>query len=73
MNLTPWFPKTVKPTRKGIYELQEADWGSPCFAYWNGSKFGFRSSSTSRAYANRDSATCFPALARWRGMAEKPG
>lgn len=69
MNLTDWFPGSVKPVRKGVYQ-REYIYGKakiPTFCYWDGKQW----------YAGAhtvDGAACnFPLLApnqslRWRGV-----
>jgi len=34
MKKTPWFPRTIKPVRKGLYEI-ETQYGRK-MAFWNG-------------------------------------
>ena len=38
MKLTPWYPGTVKPVRKGWYQRKYRHFG-PSMCYWDGKKF----------------------------------
>jgi hypothetical protein len=70
--LTPWFPGSVKPTRKGVYKRDDSGLGFLPYSFWNGSYWGW-SRGTARqaqsAKAWKSSAQTLP----WRGLASDPG
>lgn len=62
MTRTPWFPASVKPVRRGLYEAQYA--GSMPFMFaWNGKHWVFPSGERGLTFglSQRD---------RWRGLTE---
>lgn len=78
LNTTAWFPETITPIRRGVYEVRDGDkccygyWGG-WFSYWDGKKFGWRDSAgPAYAYQNRDATTCLPPRCQWRGLAKQP-
>ena len=71
--VTPWFPANVKPVRKGVYQVNDGLVNeSVAYAYWNGSKFGYRvyMGSPLQAYEWADRVTCLSSRAPWRGLAK---
>lgn len=57
--LTPWFPGSVKPVRRGLYERKNSLYGTK-MGYWNGHEW-------------RDSCLCcisFNQEREWRGVAK---
>ena len=73
--LTPWFPKTVKPARKGVYQIKRTTGlcrGWTLYAYFDGKVFGWYLPSKEDAidhYMRGDRhAKTFP----WRGLANNP-
>lgn len=66
MNTTEWFPSTVKPVHKGVYE-RFYGWGTS-FAYFNGKDWGVAEDTPNTAFAWRNllSAERMP----WRGLTE---
>ncbi|WP_321913551.1 hypothetical protein [Paraburkholderia sp. J11-2] len=77
---TEWFPKGVKPTREGVYEVaDEGDYSLfllerfQWYAYWNGKRFCYRASDVpAHAFESREYPTDLPALTKWRGLAKEP-
>lgn len=64
MKKTAWFPATTTPVRKGVYEVDSPGW----FAFWNGTRFGYRCLSPYRARKFRNRETQLRPLDRWRGI-----
>lgn len=71
MKLTPWFPKSIKPVRVGVYQIRDP-WtqqsiGKTTFRHWNGRRWGLACS---------DPSLCRPAnywnhgqeMTGWRGI-----
>lgn len=78
-DLTPWFPASVKPARKGVYEVDSTS--DRAFSYWNGTRFGWRTwmfnhisieSAVSDAFCMRHAETCLAERERWRGLNKDP-
>ena len=67
--LTPWFPGSVKPARKGVYERKDGI-NLRCYAKWNGSKWMSYKWTVLEADVSTYE-TLWPNL-KWRGLAEKP-
>lgn len=71
--LTPWFQPRTPPARVGVYEVESPFVFMGCYAYWDGRRFGYRTSlGPHMAYECRACETCLPPVARWRGLAEDP-
>lgn len=71
--LTPWFKGDAKPKHIGVYEVDDKDGISGnWFAYWDGAKFCYRSTTPEDAYRERCFSTDCKPLVKWRGLAEKP-
>jgi hypothetical protein len=73
--VTQWFNKDQKPSRVGVYEVDDADCRGESvkwFAYWNGDKFGYRTFDAPDALILRKEPTALPRLTQWRGLAVKP-
>ncbi|WP_257835249.1 hypothetical protein [Burkholderia glumae] len=70
--VTDWYPASVKPVRVGVYEIQDgtSDIFGPVYSYWNGSRFGYRSSLPERAFLMRKEETMALPVIRWRGLKE---
>lgn len=76
--LTPWFPASVKPARKGWYEVGSAKvlhhrspghlTGRP-FRYWTGHRWVTASPSASWSFT---SIFGEHSAHQWRGLAKKP-
>lgn len=67
MKRTEWFPGTVVPTRKGVYETQMP--GKNGYSYWDGRQWGNQFNLVERANQLRHrGAQNKP----WRGLAENP-
>jgi hypothetical protein len=68
--LTDWFPSTVKPVLKGVYEravLRKTD----RYSYWDGSYWGLSEISPEAAYRWRELRSSYQSR-KWRGLAENP-
>jgi hypothetical protein len=80
--LTPWFDAAVPPWEPGVYEMQVGT--GRCFAYWNGTRFGYRTftvrhpteedvrEAVSDAFLLRNAETCLPETSIWRGLSTPP-
>jgi hypothetical protein len=72
--ITQWFPPSIKPVHKGIYETRIKDWYSPgATSKWNGKRWSTqRSENSSEKYLDEGD---FGILAdqdkSWRGLARK--
>ena len=66
---TPWFPSSVKPARRGVYERDFGTIGIR-FAYWTGTYWGGFALLHKHAVHNRRFKTGHP-VAPWRGLARK--
>jgi hypothetical protein len=71
--VTPWFPGTVKPARRGVYERDWLDGGPNWFSYWNGKKWGSGDNDAEGAaqHENTDVISDHQKLP-WRGLAQPP-
>lgn len=69
---TPWFPPSEPPVHVGPYEVmidgEQNVMGRTWFAYWNGSRFGYRAFTADEAVAAKSLETCLPPHAHWRGV-----
>jgi len=66
--LTPWYPASTKPVRKGVYQVNasifvECEW----YSYWNGSSFCWLSLDADVASAMRLCKTK-AVITQWRGV-----
>jgi hypothetical protein len=66
MKRTKWFPASIKPVRKGVYE-RKYDWGVD-YAYWNGWDWGVVGKTPGEAHDRRRLLSDF--LIPWRGLTE---
>lgn len=68
--LTNWIPCTTPPVREGVYEVDDEDGiDGPWWAYWDGSRFGYREyASPQKAFNNRNLVTACAPRAKWRGV-----
>lgn len=64
--LTPWFPPSVKPARKGVYER---DWAF-AFSYWNGMRWCVGCTTPDVAAGERE-RSLYQDI-QWRGLAKEP-
>jgi len=64
--MTDFFPKKIKPSYEGVYEVITKSWPFPHKAYWNGKEW--------RGYfgENEDIGGDELKITEWRGLAEKP-
>jgi len=64
--MTDFFPKKIKPSYEGVYEVTTKAWPFPHKAYWNGKEW--------RDYfgENEDIGGDELKITEWRGLAEKP-
>ena len=72
--LTPWFPGSVKPVRKGVYMLRSGTGRVVGYQYWNGKHWGYWCDTVEEAAASKGcgyAATEFQNDA-WRGLAQEP-
>ena len=77
--LTPWFPDTVKPVRKGVYLIKEGGLceGMTLYSYFDGEKWGWFSKYMEDAlseYMGSGDFTndgLYEGLV-WRGLANNP-
>lgn len=70
--LTPWFPADVKPTREGIYIVQNMyDSDSSLWNYWNGKKWCGASEGFAGAMDYLGGMMAFQDRV-WRGLAKEP-
>ncbi len=73
---TPWFPRSIKPVRRGLYEVrfrptraefywlgETANLGKVSEAWWNGKRWTTNGSGLE---------TLWPLPDAWRGLARKP-
>lgn len=67
--LTPWFPETVKPARKGVYETEIAG-RSPLRGYslWTGKNWSDTCACVETAAANKTHG--WPSK-KWRGLTKE--
>lgn len=73
-NLTPWFPGSVKPKRKGIYVTQYMS-DAEGFSYWSGKGWASTGSTKGKAVQNArlwPEPNHYTQSKRWRGLAEAP-
>jgi hypothetical protein len=69
--LTPWFPGSVKPTRKGVYERKATHEQWFVYSRWDGKHWHLNSLSLKAAnQAVRHSS--YQCALLWRGVAAKP-
>lgn len=68
MKLTPWYPGTVKPVRKGVYQRQYS-FGNP-YCYWTGRRWCMCEPNPERAACSTEIISGFDRLP-WRGLTEK--
>lgn len=69
--LTPWFPASVKPVRKGWYEYSGRAMDAGMRMFWNGRQFGYWA--TEAAYVTNNWVRWHSEDDdRWRGSATKP-
>jgi hypothetical protein len=66
MKRTKWFPASIKPVRKGVYE-RKYYWGVD-YAYWNGSDWCASGETPGAAYCWRHLLSDF--FLPWRGLTE---
>lgn len=69
MKLTPWFPGTVKPVRKGVYQ-QKNGVGSLGYQYWDGKFWHGWSSTVYGAQRDNHIAAEYYQNDPWRGVAK---
>ena len=69
MKKTPWFPGTVKPVRRGVYEVKLPP--GPWFRYWDGIRWCLGGHTPQQAMKMRDRSEPWKPDP-WRGLAEKP-
>lgn len=69
--LTDWFEPSVKPELVGVYQT-DARTNYQAYQYWDGKKWGGYCHAPEEAYSDRGMRSSHQ-LARWRGLAEKPG
>ena len=67
MKKTPWFPFSIKPVRKGWYEVNECPGFMDCAGmhYWDGKAWCFPEHTPITEYTSA-------AKRPWRGLTEKP-
>lgn len=63
---TPWFPPSIKPVRKGVYETNSENGGSPGFNWWDGQSWLTTADTTQKAAARWDISCC--QQIKWRGL-----
>jgi hypothetical protein len=71
--LTPWFPASVKPARKGVYVASVGC--NTFYRYWNGKRWHHGSYTVSEAMGAARLRGFWPEdryPIRWRGLAEQP-
>lgn len=71
--LAPWFPASVKPVRKGVYNIHDRlDADDRWFSYWDGKRFNWLSLSQDGAFQMRAHRGAGSNTVQWRGLAKKP-
>lgn len=74
---TPWYPASIPPVRKGLYERDhtKSRFGPgryPIrFSYWTGSRWGGWAANPEAAFANKKNESWDQQIP-WRGLAGKP-
>ena len=75
MEETKPFPADVEPWEKGMYKVSYIFFGSSKvqegWSYWNGERWGSRSTSSEAAYDSRKTPALGPIL-NWKGLARNP-
>lgn len=75
--VTQWFDPDQPPVHPGPYQVmidgQPMMQGREWFAYWNGSRFGYRAFSPDAAFDAQDFPTVLPPHTHWRGIPRGPG
>jgi hypothetical protein len=69
MKLTEWFPKTVSPSKYGVYERDYGGKGNFDYARFDKGQWYWRSPSVGGANMECDKSKI---LVPWRGLAEDP-
>ena len=68
---TPWFPVTIKPARKGVYEATSVI-GRPVFSYWNGKHWLTYQYTPRRARQSKFvSGLMYQDGVQWRGLTQE--
>lgn len=72
--LTPWFPATAKPARKGVYQVATCreDKRQRWLSYWDGEGFRWYGLDVDYAFKYRDRLGCGGDTKEWRGIASDP-
>ena len=68
---TPWFPGSVKPVRKGVYQREYTYGKTPNvqYCYWNGKAWAMGEHTVERAEWNRNAFILAPNQSLpWRGV-----
>lgn len=69
LQVTDWIPCTTPPVREGVYEVMQHNESGPFYAYWDGARFSYRStSSPDMAFEKRNSGSLYGVPERWRGV-----
>lgn len=74
MKTTKWFPVTVNPARKGIYQITNK-FGNLFWAFWNGKYWGNVCVGFEAALDLKREKSDFmyePTQVKWRGLAQEP-
>jgi hypothetical protein len=66
--LTPWFPSSVKPVRKGVYQT---DWYGVGYSQWSGQEWSNQDEKIEEA-AMRPNWDMGAQDKPWRGLAKNP-
>lgn len=72
--LTPWFPRSVKPARVGVYEIRGARFSGRNYRRWNGLGWGGTYAAPSKL-AQTDTGTLYlhgQDMTGWRGLTSDP-
>ena len=70
MKLTPWYPNTINPVRKGLYEVRIPK-GVHLWSFWTGERWNYAEISVQRAVTiNKRSMLMYNMPMQWRGVAK---
>ena len=74
MKTTEWFPVSIDPVRKGMYQVRDL-YRRNCYAFWNGQYWGCAAAGFGAAFATRREKSEFMysnLRVQWRGLAQEP-
>jgi hypothetical protein len=72
LTLTEWYPASIKPVRKGIYNVscRSEDQSGKWYSYWNGVSFMYYGIDPRSAMKYRKEKGCGNDTKSWRGIAK---